>query len=81
MTIGTLMALETCQIVGQVSHNLLYWKKKLLTDLCGPGEMARGMQSVRHPSKFPPRTERIRGTIQVKLSFQIDGCVTDLSKL
>ena len=22
---------------GQVSHNLLYWKKKLLTDICGPG--------------------------------------------
>ena len=24
---GTLMALETCLILGQVSHNLLYWKK------------------------------------------------------
>ena len=31
------MALETCLILGQVSHNLLYWKKKLLTDMCGPG--------------------------------------------
>ena len=29
----------------------------------------QGLQSVRHPSKFPPRKERIRGTIQVKLSF------------
>ena len=37
MIIGTLMALETCLILGQVSHNLLYWKKKLLTDTCGPG--------------------------------------------
>ena len=26
MIIGTLMALETCQILGQVSHNLLYQK-------------------------------------------------------
>ena len=31
------MALETCLILGQVSHNLLFWKKKLLTDFCGPG--------------------------------------------
>ena len=37
MTIGTLMALETCLILGQVSHNLLYSTKKLLTDICGPG--------------------------------------------
>ena len=41
----------------------------------------QGLQSVRHPSKFPPRKERIRGTIQVKLSFQIDGFGTDLSQL
>ena len=37
MIIGTLMALETCLILGQVSHNLLYWKKTLPTDTCGPG--------------------------------------------
>ena len=41
----------------------------------------QGLQPVRHSSKFPPRTERIRGTIQVRLSFQIDGCVTDPSQL
>ena len=29
MIIGTLMALETCLILGHVSHNLLYWKKNL----------------------------------------------------
>ena len=29
MIIGTLMALETCLILGQVSHNLLYSTKKL----------------------------------------------------
>ena len=38
MTIGILMALETCLILGQVSHNLLYSTKKLLTDIHGPGE-------------------------------------------
>ena len=37
MIIGTLMALETCLILGQVSHNLLHSTKKLLTDICGPG--------------------------------------------
>ena len=38
MIIGISMGLETCLILGQVSHNLLYWKKKnLLTDTCGPG--------------------------------------------
>ena len=38
MITGTLMALETCLILGQVSHNLLYQTKRLLTDICGPGE-------------------------------------------
>ena len=35
MIIGTLMALETCLTLGQVSHNLLYSMKKLLTDIGG----------------------------------------------
>ena len=39
MIVGISMALETCLIHGQVSHNLLYWKKNLLTDTCGPGEI------------------------------------------
>ena len=37
MIIGISMALETCRILGHVSHNLLHWKKKLPTDVCGPG--------------------------------------------
>ena len=37
----------------------------------------QGLRSVRHPSKVPPRIMRIRGTIQVKLSFQIDGFATE----
>ena len=37
MIIGISMGQETCQILGQVSHNLLYWKKNLLMDICGPG--------------------------------------------
>ena len=35
MIIGISMGLETCLILGQVSHNLLYWKKNLPTDTCG----------------------------------------------
>ena len=31
------MALETCHILGQVSHNFLFWKKNIRTDICGPG--------------------------------------------
>ena len=37
MIIRISMGLEICQILGQVSHNLLYWKKKLPMDICGPG--------------------------------------------
>ena len=37
MIIGILMALETCLILGQVSHNLLYSMTKLLTDIHGQG--------------------------------------------
>ena len=36
MIIGTLMALETCLIFGQVSLNLLYSTKNFQTDICGP---------------------------------------------
>ena len=35
MIIGISMDHETCQILGQVSRDLLYWKKNLLMDLCG----------------------------------------------
>ena len=38
------------------------------------------LQPVRHPSKLHPRTKRIRGTIQVRLSFQIDGFLTGPSQ-
>ena len=39
MIIGTLMALETCQILGQVSDNLLYWMKNLLRIYVVRGEI------------------------------------------
>ena len=36
MITGISMGLETCLILRLVSHNLLYWKKNLPTDICGP---------------------------------------------
>ena len=41
----------------------------------------QGLRSVRLLSKFHPRTMHIRGTIQVRLSFQIDGFLTGPSQL
>ena len=41
----------------------------------------QGLQPVRHPSKFLPRIMRVRGTIQERLSFQIDGFLTGPSQL
>ena len=35
--IGISMGQEICLILGQVSPILIYWKRNLLTDLCGPG--------------------------------------------
>ena len=37
MIVGISMGQEICLILGQVSLNLLYWKKNLQTDICGPG--------------------------------------------
>ena len=42
MFVGTVMALETCLILGQVSHEILYSTKKLLTDILGPGRDGQG---------------------------------------
>ena len=42
MTIGTSMGQEICLILGQVSHKLLYWKKNLPKDICGPGGDGQG---------------------------------------
>ena len=39
MIIGISMDQEICLILGQVSLNLLCWKKNHPTDTCGPGEI------------------------------------------
>ena len=50
MIIGTLMALETCLILGQVSLNSLFWKKNLQTDMCRPGDDER--ENSLHPGQI-----------------------------
>ena len=44
-------------------------------------QLLKCLQPLCHPSKFTPSTKRIRGTIQVRLSFQIDGFLTGPSQL
>ena len=48
------MDLETCLILGQVSHNLLHWKKNLQTDICGPGERFTRKQLTSRPDHLWP---------------------------
>ena len=50
MIIGMSMDQETCRILGQVAHNLLYSMKKLLTDILGPGRDWR--ESSLHPGQI-----------------------------
>ena len=60
MTIGISMGHETCQILGQVSHNLLYWKKNFLTDFFGPGEINKKTAYIQARS-FMARTLEVNG--------------------
>ena len=61
MIIGILMALETCLILGQVSHNLLYSMKKLLTDIHGPGERLTRKQLTSRPDHLWPELWKSMG--------------------
>ena len=55
MIIGISMGQEICLIHGQVSLNLLYWKKNLRTDICGPGEINKKAADIQARS-FMART-------------------------
>ena len=61
MIIGTLMALETCLILGQVSHNVLYSMKKLLTDILGPGRRLTRKQLTSRPDHLWPELWKSMG--------------------
>ena len=55
------MALETCLILGQVSHNLLYSMKKLLTDIHGPGGRLTRKQLTSRPDHLWPELWKSMG--------------------
>ena len=59
--IVTLMALETCLILGQVSHNLLYLMKKILTEKCGPGKRLTRKQLTSRPDHLWPELWKSMG--------------------
>ena len=61
MIIGISMGLETCLVLGQVSHNLLYSTKKLLTDTCGPGERLTRKQLTSRPDHLWPELWKSMG--------------------
>ena len=52
---------RTCQILGQVSHNLPYWKKNLLTDMCGPGRDLTRKQMTSRPDHLWPELWKSMG--------------------
>ena len=54
MITGISMGLETCLLLGQVSLSLLYRKKNLQTDICGPGRDITRKQLTSRPDHFWP---------------------------
>ena len=54
MIIGMLMGQEICLILGQVSLSLLYKKRNLQTDICGPGERLTRKQLTSRPDFLWP---------------------------
>ena len=61
MIIGISMGHETCRTHGQVSHKLLYWKKKLLADTCGPGVRLTRKQLTSRPDHLWPELWKSMG--------------------
>ena len=52
---------ETCLILGQVSLSLLFWKKKLLTDILGPGRRLTRRQLTSRPDHLWPELWKSMG--------------------
>ena len=79
MIIGTLMVLETCLILGQVSHNFLYWKKNLLTDTCGPGENDKTAVNI-HAKSFVQSFWRLMGKHTKLMLKKYEGSISSTLK-
>ena len=61
MIIGISMALETCLILGQVSHNLLYWKKNPPDGYMWSGERLTRKQLTSRPDHLWPELWKSMG--------------------
>ena len=66
---GMSMGLETCQILGQVSHNLLYWKRNHQTDLCGRSSMARALEVNGKHAKLKEKQKWLNEKPQLEIYF------------
>ena len=66
MIIGISIGQEICLIHGQVSLNLLYWKKKLQKDICGPGRLTRKQQTSRPDHVWPELWDKMRKNTKLK---------------
>ena len=61
MIIGISMGQETCLVHGQVSLNLLYWKKNLLKDFVWSGERLTRKQLTSRPDHLWPELWKSMG--------------------
>ena len=63
---------------GKFDSSICSWKIFFRVDFCASIVSNSSMSAtIRSPYQMPPRPKRIRGTIQVTLSFQIDGFCRD----
>ena len=61
MITGTLMVLETCLILGQVSHNFFCWKEKAPDGYVWSGEEINEKTAYIQARSFMARTLEING--------------------
>ena len=67
MIIGISMGQEICLIHGQVSLNLLHWKRNLQTEKCGPGERLTRKQLTSRPDhSWPELWEKMGKNAKLK---------------
>ena len=71
MIIGVSMGQETCLNLGQVSHNLLYWKKNLQKDICGPG--GDYQENSLHPGQTIEETAYIQARSSMARTLEVNG--------
>ena len=90
MIIVILMGQEICLILGQVSLNLLFWKKNLQKDICGlgrdwrenswhPGQIIYGQNSGRKWERMPNWRRGKSGHMKNLNSTMLENCEGSIS--